>query len=74
MCSDFVEIVFSKSVKIQCFCIYFSEIQEIRDFKKPYKTWWILHIFDIQKQKYWKNVGFYRLFENNEISNVKITL
>ena len=36
--SDFVEIVFSKSVKIQWFFIDFSEIQEIRDFKKPNKT------------------------------------
>ena len=33
-----------------------------------------LSIFDFTKQKSLKYIGFYRLFENREISNVKKTL
>ena len=51
-----------------------SENEENHDFKKPYKAWCFLSIFDIRKQKCWKNVGFYRLFENHEISNVRKSL
>ena len=51
-----------------------SENEEKHDFKKPYKTLYFLSIFDIRKQKCWKNVGFYRLFENHEISNVRKSL
>ena len=51
--------------------IDFSENEEVQDFKKPYKSCCFLMIFDFTKQKSLKYIGFYRLFENLEISNVK---
>ena len=51
-----------------------SKNKENRDFKKPYKTCCFLSIFDLWKQNCWKNVGFYRFFENHEISNVRKSL
>ena len=61
--------MFSKVLKPLVF-IDFSENEENQDFKKPYKNMFLM-IFDFTKQKSLKYIGFYILFENREISNVK---